>query len=735
MLGGFLKYPLFAITLGISSIALAQAVYDVGGIGGLPVAISSDGGTVAGSATVDTSTQAFRWTLSGGLQILGTLTGTGVSFAYGTSANGNAVVGESSSSTPYTHAFIWTSTGGMSDLGILPGGTTSFASSVSADGSVVTGAADNSLGFYRAFKWTQANGMLDIDPGNVYVQSFAYAVSADGSAIAGDGNTTLGPYQVFRWTQSDGMIAIPTLAGYTGSSTRAVSNIISADGNVLAGTMEGGPGGTIQAFRWTPTSGSVGLGVLGTGVNSTSSAISADGSAVVGSSATIGGTMIHAFRWTNSLGMQDLGILGANAESEAWAVSANGSSVVGRSQYTSGGNFAAFLWTPSNGMRDLNSVMTGLGVDLTGIYLRSAEGISDDGSVIIVKGDGGDKIYVVFLTGGVLTPISISESIASLEGLANVMVSDVGNSLMQQARYNTMPAHKTRLATSTQDWSKYAAKAYKEQYPWWVYISGMGGLSSYKIEGEGSVGLVWQANDTLRLGGGPIIGAKDIDLSHDGDADIVSVGGGLFMALEPQRYNGAKLYASAYGRHLDANIDRGYLNGASNDQSHGETSGREFGFSAEAGWGFNLDMAGLQSDEVLTLTPFLGIDYSRATLDGYHETSGGFLATFDELTYRRTLLSAGARLDYTTGDDISFWGSAAFVHNASDDKFRLKGSIDGLGGFDTTVDIENYDRNWIEPAVGATLKLNEDAYLSGYLLGRIRDKSEAILGLTLNFRM
>lgn len=75
--------------------------------------------------------------------------------------------------------------------------------------------------------------------------------------------------------------------------------------------------------------------------------------------------------------MVGLGMLPGSTRSEALAVSGDGSAIVGFS------GDAAFIWDPINGMRDLKTVLeTSIGLELTGIDLEKATGISDDGRVV-----------------------------------------------------------------------------------------------------------------------------------------------------------------------------------------------------------------------------------------------------------------------------------------------------------------------------------------------------------------
>jgi probable HAF family extracellular repeat protein len=294
------------------------------------------------------------------------------SHATGVSADGSVVVG--ASGDIFTQrAWRWTAGGGMVGLG--PTSVSTAASGVSADGSTVVGQPPT--GTLAGWRWTESGGFQDLG------LAAAYAASSDGSVIAGARLATFGGQlglQAVRWTSS-GAVPISTLP----SDARGISG----DGSVLVG---GNSSRTpppppftllLEAFRWTSAAGMVGLGDLpgGGALRSQANAVSADGSVIVGYGTSDFGT--EAFRWTSALGMVGLGDLpGGIFQSEALAVSADGSIIVGRGD----GFEEPFIWDAVNGMRSLTTVLTDLGLDLTGWDLRTATGISADGSTIV--GDG-----------------------------------------------------------------------------------------------------------------------------------------------------------------------------------------------------------------------------------------------------------------------------------------------------------------------------------------------------------
>ena len=206
--------------------------------------------------------------------------------------------------------------------------------------------------------------------------SFYYnttGVSGDGSVVVGTGG--IQPYEggnlyyAFRWTASSGTVG---LGGGNFSSASGVSG----DGSVVVGTSGYSTSGYVgpigsQAFRWTAGSGMVVLGYLPGGTYSAPNGISADGSVIVGSSSSAFGS--QAFRWTAGSGMVGLGYLPGGTYSSANGISADGSVIVGSGSSTSGEQ--AFRWTAGSGM-------VGLGY-LPGTTNSGAAAVSGDGSVVV----------------------------------------------------------------------------------------------------------------------------------------------------------------------------------------------------------------------------------------------------------------------------------------------------------------------------------------------------------------
>jgi probable HAF family extracellular repeat protein len=296
--------------------------------------------------------------------------------------------------------------GTVSHLGTNAGNTITVLASDFGTAFTAIGWGDTDADTFHAISWTLAGGTQDLGTllGSAGL-SIGFGVSYDASTVVGWSNTTPGsPFpsgqHAFRWTQGGGMQDLGSLQGASGTSTAYAAN---SDGSVVVGVTDLPPNGQItvpgHAFRWTQAGGMQDLGSLGAGLGSGATAVSADGSVVVGFGAVSGGGT-HAFRWTQSGGMQDLGAISGLKWTTATSVSSDGNIVVGYGDptvaeigstgWTLSSNSRPFVWTQATGTQDLNALLSSAGIDMTGVTLMTAFGVSHDGPFIMGGGTFSD---------------------------------------------------------------------------------------------------------------------------------------------------------------------------------------------------------------------------------------------------------------------------------------------------------------------------------------------------------
>jgi len=214
-------------------------------------AISQDGFTVAGE--VGRSWQPMLWDITNY-----TVLNTGGTFT-DLSADGSVGVGLKYPPTPY-RAFRWAS-GQIQDLGTLQGGNDSRAWGVSADGSIVVGQSLDSSNNWRAFRWTQQTGMQNLGAsvliGTIsfpYDHSEAWGISPDGNVIVGiaynDPNEAVGFRNILQGTRRVNISLGDPPKGFTGVYPRRTNQ----DGSIIVGSMRKSNGSS-RAMRWTQAGG------------------------------------------------------------------------------------------------------------------------------------------------------------------------------------------------------------------------------------------------------------------------------------------------------------------------------------------------------------------------------------------------------------------------------------------------------------------------------------------------
>jgi probable HAF family extracellular repeat protein len=234
--------------------------------------VSDDGSTIVGygffTGTVQSTTpEPMVWSSSSGLMVIQNPflydpNTSLLSSAFGVSADGEYVVGNinygsfsTSGDVTNYEAFRWSESGGTELLGFLPRTFSpgfppprvSVASDISSNGSVVVGYGDTDTGV-ESFRWTEAEGMVGIGKLNGK-STLANAVSADGSVVVG---ATGAPFQAFIWDINNGIRDLKSVlendygADLSGWSLEQATGI-SGDGRIVVGNARN-PFGREEAF-------------------------------------------------------------------------------------------------------------------------------------------------------------------------------------------------------------------------------------------------------------------------------------------------------------------------------------------------------------------------------------------------------------------------------------------------------------------------------------------------------
>ncbi|HEY4157477.1 MAG TPA: hypothetical protein VGM29_05245 [Polyangiaceae bacterium] len=195
-------------------------------------------------------------------------------------------------------------------------------------------------------------------------RSRAQAISADGQVVVG--SLQFAPtfdWQGFRWTRETGYVPLGFLSTANGESEAAAVN---ADGTFIAGdssdTLE-------HPVRWAADLQLSNLGIAPMRNNGYVTGISGDGAVVVGFAYSNTDTVDYMFRWT-ALGMQEVG------QGRAEGISADARVIVGYVAPTAGEFGNAASW--GTGSADPASLAAGPGFQYT-----SAHATNSDGTVIV----------------------------------------------------------------------------------------------------------------------------------------------------------------------------------------------------------------------------------------------------------------------------------------------------------------------------------------------------------------
>jgi probable HAF family extracellular repeat protein len=227
--------------------------------GSQALGVSRDGRTIVGQAADGRGiTQAAIWVRSTEWRLLGSLSpsaapcDTSLSFATGTSANGQVVVGGGYNGCTLFHAFSWQESTGIVDLGSSVAGRSSRATGVSADGNVVVGEQDRADGFRQGARWVSGQQALMTGPQGPV--GGARAANSDGSIVVGrvcHPSSDI-PQDAWMWTAQGGTTCLPAprVRASPGPKIIVEASATSDDGQVIGGSQNVGGSPDSDAVIW-----------------------------------------------------------------------------------------------------------------------------------------------------------------------------------------------------------------------------------------------------------------------------------------------------------------------------------------------------------------------------------------------------------------------------------------------------------------------------------------------------
>jgi probable HAF family extracellular repeat protein len=326
--------------------------------------MSADGSVVVGIwVSSDKPSQAWRWTVAGGVEDLG-----GDMDVVAISRDGKTIVGRAADAQGIKSAAIWQGGKNWRTLGGVPGSVpdgrsvVSSASGVSADGSVIVGTAQLPNSAFHAFRWNATTGMVDLGTlqGN---SSYARSISADGKTIVGYDQVARNGFSpvpdgrggAIFW---NGLERLLHAFGWAGEA-RFTNDV----GSIIVGEYHPVGGGTLPNGQTRP--------YVGTYLYTAWDGRFQDLGAV----------------WYENLS-EDFAI--REYTSSPWGVSDNGQVVVGTTGFS---NLFACFWTPATGMVLVSRYLTDNGVTAhLGWELTAAGYVSPDGKRIAGTGINADGV-------------------------------------------------------------------------------------------------------------------------------------------------------------------------------------------------------------------------------------------------------------------------------------------------------------------------------------------------------
>lgn len=382
-------------------------------------------------------------------------------------------------------------------------------------------------------------------------------------------------------------------------------------------------------------------------------------------------------------------------------------------------------------MVSVASLLSDSGVDMTGWFLNRAYGVSDDGNVIVGYGSNpsvalelGGWIARLGPNAGLITPEAALESLYTLgqaPGAASGLVTNFLDTTSEYARQHAAAAATPAMQPlGYADDGKTVTAAATPVDPLRFFGYGLGGAAFNEDGWAGSamVGASLAVSDHLVVGGSLGYGAVQSDMGLGGEAEIRGPAGTVFIASTPE--TGFQFLATGTVAGLDADITRGYMNGAGTDTSSGETDGLGYGGLVRLGYAFALD-------DRNRIEPFAAYQAVHVDLDAYTESGGAFPAEIDEMSTTDQVSRLGAEVRHRFQPDSWLWGSAAWAHRFNESGVDLAVQLIDLFGVSGTAPIGSTD--WMEVTAGVSYAVTDTTRMTGSLTaGVFGEGSDTLVG-------